>query len=291
MQRVELRIPLHVTGFWLPVWRREPLLSGSLGAGLLFEPRVVVDAWPCNNWAVEVIAEDKPIKGPLRVAEEAARRVPAEPACIRIVSPAPLGAGFAVSAAIALGVALGAGLLSGLGVTEAALAAHAAEVIAGTGLGDVVAMLYGWGLEARLSPGGPGVARVESYPVPSHEVVAVVLGAMDTAEMHRLLGERLHSIAAPHYARFVSSPSLTSFLREARLFSIEAGMAPQSLVKILDGFLEEGLIEGWYVKKKVAVLFPVPDKVSVVEERVKQLLGAKTYRIRVTSTPLEVVIV
>jgi len=287
VKRVKLRIPLHITGLWVPVWRRSPLLSGSIGAGLLLEPHVVAEATSSSEWGIEILVEGRRLDRVPSIALETLRLVEdARPAHIVISSPVPLGAGFAVSAAIALGIALGTGFLNGWGLVESASLAHIAEVRAGTGLGDVVAMLYGQGLEARLSPGGPGIALVESYAVPRRDVVVAVLGSMETREMHRVLGERLYS-AAPRFARFLSRPSLASFLREARGFSIETGMVDEKLAGVLDGLVYENLLEGWYVKKRVAVLVPVPSKSGLLERRVNEL-GLRAYRLRIASAPLEI---
>lgn len=287
MKRVRLRIPLHVTGLWIPVWRKNPMLTGSIGAGLLLEPAVLVDASPSDEWSIEILVEGHKInQAPSIVLETLKLLEDVQSAHIVISTPVPLGAGFAISAAIALGISLGAGLLNGLGLVESASLAHIAEVKAGTGLGDVVAMLYGRGLEARLSPGGPGTAFVESYAVPRRDVIVAVLGSMETKEMHRVLGEKLYDAAAPRLARFLAKPTLATFLREAHGFSIETGMADEELAKLLDRFVEEAILEGWYVKKKVVVMVPVAGKTRVLEKRISEL-GLRVYRLRITNDVLE----
>ena len=289
VKRVKLWIPLHVTGLWIPVWRHSLLLSGSLGAGLLMEPGIEVEATRAREWRVEITVEGSQLSSLPSVASETLKLMnSATPAHIRISSPVPLGAGFAVSAGIALGIALGAGLLSGMGLLESASIAHEAEVRAGTGLGDVVAMLYGRGLEIRIAPGGPGLARVESYPVPRLEILAAVLGRMETREMHRVLGERLYEAAAPRLARLLSRPELITFLQEARGFSIESGMVTEELARLLDKLVDKRVLLGWYVKKKVLVMVPEEGETRRVEKLIGDTISSSPYKLRLTTRPLEI---
>jgi pantoate kinase len=96
----------------------------------------------------------------------------------------PLGSGFgasgagALSSAYALNGAFGLGLFAS-GVGEAA---HVAEVVSGTGLGDVIAQNTG-GLVVRLSPGAPGVGVVDRIPVPPLEIDCIVRGPLSTEEV------------------------------------------------------------------------------------------------------------
>jgi len=289
VKRVKLWIPLHVTGLWIPVWRHSPLLSGSLGAGLLMEPGIEVEAVPAKEWRVEIVIEGRQLSSLPSIASETLKLMSgAMPAHIHISSPVPLGAGFAVSAGIALGIALGAGLLSDMGLLEAASIAHEAEVKAGTGLGDVVAMLYGRGLEIRIAPGGPGLASVESYPIPRLEILAAVLGSMETREMHKVLGERLYEAALPRLTRLLSRPGLETFLQEARGFSVDTGMAEDKLVGVLDRLVEEGALRGWYLKKRVLVMIPGKSGRRAIMERLAGILDRRFYSLRLTTEPLQV---
>jgi pantoate kinase len=282
-KEIVLEIPLHVTGFWVPIWRSEPLLSGSLGAGLLLEPRVIVEAKLCDAWDIEIRVGGKVLRAKPSLVNEIIKNEALHPACIRIRSPVPLGSGFAVSAAIALGVSLGSGLLSGLGLVESASLAHRAEVVAGTGLGDVVAMIYGRWLEARLSAGGPGLVRVESYSAPEREVAAVVLGEMSTSDMHRLLGERIIDEGSRAFAHFIQSPSLRSFFEQSRCFSRRVGMVSDEDTELFERLKSRMLIEDWYVKKKVAIILPRRGK---EEEAFAELRDhyENVYRLRITGS-------
>lgn len=290
-----IQAPLHVTGLWLPVYSSNPLLTGSLGAGLLLEPPAVARVYACQGeggrCGVAVWSRGRLVGDVFSVVGEVERltaSMPRVPVSVEVELPVEIGKGYACSAIVALATAIGYTLVSGLTLEEAGRIAHMAEVRAGTGLGDVVSILYGRGLEVRYAAGGPGFARVESVPVSTSIVTAPLEGLMHTSQMHRMLGEKLYSIASKHLAPVLEKPSLDTFLQQARLFSIEAGFVSEGLREFLDGLVETGLARGWYVKKLVLVV--VPAREESVEE-LASLLATKGFeprRHKTSSAPLRV---
>jgi len=288
--RVEAEVPLHVTGLWLPLWRPGALETGSIGAGLLLEPPARIAAEPCRPGAgcgLDVETPEGRLGRIPGVAAEVYRLEPlAASARIRVFSPVPIGRGYAVSAVVALAASLGVLVHEPWrGLEGAARLAHMAEVSAGTGLGDIAAMLYGRGLELRLAPGGPGLARVESIPL-AGEAVAVELGGVyETRVMHQSLSWRLHGLAAPRLARLLEKPSLGAFLEEARGFALEAGFVDRETARVLDEAVEAGLAAGWYAKKRVAVLVAAPGRAGELEAMLRQR-GLRPRRLRLSEAPL-----
>lgn len=96
----------------------------------------------------------------------------------------PLGSGFGASGAGALSCAYALNQAFGLGLTSNGVgeAAHVAEVVSGTGLGDVIAQNTG-GLVVRLSSGAPGLGVVDRIPVSPLEVDCLVRGPLSTEEV------------------------------------------------------------------------------------------------------------
>jgi len=96
----------------------------------------------------------------------------------------PLGSGFGASGAGALSCAyaLNGAFDLGLFASQVGEAAHGAEVVSGTGLGDVIAQSTG-GLVVRLSPGAPGLGVVDRIPVPPLKVDCLVRGPLSTKEV------------------------------------------------------------------------------------------------------------
>lgn len=286
-------VPLHVTGLWLPARERGLLWSGSLGAGLLLEPAAVVRVERCGGGAgrcgVRVLADGVPVDGEPSVVLELYRLEPgASRLRVTVELPVPLGVGYAASAAVALGVGVGYAVANGLTIEEGARLAHMAEVAAGTGLGDVAAMVQGRGLELRLGHGAPGAARVESVAAWGPVVAAETGEPLSTEEMHRGLGERLHALAAPRLARLFQSPGLDSFLREARGFSIEAGFVDEKLSERLDALVEEGLARGWYAKKRVLVVVASDEEAQARVAEALREAGLQPRLMRIATAPLRV---
>ena len=206
---------------------------------------------------------------------------------VRVVVPVPLGSGYAVSGALALGMAVLVSLLEGRSLESAAREAHVAEVVEGTGLGDVVAIYYGRMLEARTSPGGPGVGRVESFPVDARHVVTVSLGAYATSAMHAERLAKIQSSFPKAYTGFLENPSLDSFLERARSFSIEVGFVDREMAEELDRLVSKNYARGWYAKKKVVVIIPEEGYEGEVVEAASRLPG-QVFVHRVSGTPLVV---
>jgi pantoate kinase len=96
----------------------------------------------------------------------------------------PSGSGFGASGAGALSSAYALNGAFGLGLFASCVgeAAHGAEVVCGTGLGDVIAQNTG-GLVVRLSPGAPGLGVVDRIPVPPLKVDCLVRGPLSTEKV------------------------------------------------------------------------------------------------------------
>ncbi|WP_153801422.1 pantoate kinase [Hyperthermus butylicus] len=266
----------------MPVWRGSPRETGSLGAGLLLEPPAVAEVYECpgGECGLRVRACGELVSASTSIVKHVVELLGGLNVDVSLESPAPLAVGYAVSAAIALAIAIGEGSRRGWSVEASAAVAHEAEVLAGTGLGDVVAMVYGRGLELRLAPGAPGLARVESFPVNAKTIYSLELGRMATTEMHRALGEKLVALAAPRWQRIAENPNLDTFLREAREFSVEAGFAPDWLREKLDRLVSRGLVRGWYVKKRVAIVVPEDDAAGEAREELEALAAKRGLRLR-----------
>ena len=268
---VSVGVPLHITGFWSPRIGDTALESGSRGAGLVIRPLLRVQAEPAEGF--EVILNGS--KASFRTLEILADKLGIQGRYV-VDSPAPLGAGFAVSAATAIGVAYAWSRLSGLDESEAARAAHEAEVEARTGLGDVVAILQGSHLEIRIKPGGPGVGVVSSIEVPKdYKVVAAILGSMDTRVMLESLPVEVYQMAEDSLARLESNPSLEVFLEEAYMFSKAAGMLTNEVEDAVESCRDDGLL-GFFVKKRVlaAVIHvsSLPDFVPCLRRRYPRVM-------------------
>ncbi len=140
----------------------------------------------------------------------------------------PFGAGFGASGAGALGCAYALNSHFDLGLTadQAACFAHAAEVVNGTGLGDVIAQNMG-GLVVRLEPGAPGMGRIDRIPVPPLPVDYVVRGPISTRDVLSDQDAMSSVNKAGHAAlkELLKRPTLQDFMKLSRRFTVQSGLA------------------------------------------------------------------
>ncbi|WP_336021781.1 pantoate kinase [Halobellus salinisoli] len=177
-------VPGHITGFFSAHPDDDPAVAGSRGAGVTLSHGVdvrvvrgdVADDIDCSDAAITLNGD------PIDVAPVDAVRdaLGASNAQVVAETPLPLGAGFGVSGAMALGTAYAVNAAYDCRRSENALVelAHVAEVEAGTGLGDVVAQARG-GLPIRLEPGAPGHGRMDGIPA-TPRVEYVAFGSVST---------------------------------------------------------------------------------------------------------------
>jgi len=230
-------VPGHVTGFFSPCPADDPARAGSRGAGLTLtdgvrvtaheaaDPGVTLDGDQLSMPPVEAVLER------LGVADRA--RVVAE-------SDLPLGTGFGVSGAMALGAALAANdrFDCERSANDLVTLAHCAEVEAGTGLGDVVAQARG-GVPIRLDPGAPEHGRLDGVPA-TRRVEHVTFGDLSTAEV--LAGDTDPLVTAGDAAldRLTDRPTLPTLVAASRRFARDAGLLTDRVREVVDAVAAAG---------------------------------------------------
>ncbi|WP_435195892.1 pantoate kinase [Natronomonas sp. EA1] len=220
-------VPGHVTGFFSAHPHEDPAKAGSRGGGLALSDGVTVHVSRGSGTTLngETIAVEAVETVLADLGVEA--RVEAE-------TPLPLGSGFGVSGAMALGTALAANAVFDTERSENALVglAHRAEVEAGTGLGDVVAQARG-GVPLRLEPGAPGVGAMDGVPARTR-VEYLTLGQLSTEDV--LSGDTTILSAAGERAltRVRATPTLETFMAASVAFAREAGLLTDELRDVLE---------------------------------------------------------
>ena len=217
MTEAEAFVPGHVTGFFTIHRDDDPTKAGSQGAGLTLTDGVTVTVRPaeetsvrCNDVPVEMDAVETVLE-----TLQATARVDGQ-------TPLPIGSGFGVSGAMALGTALAVNEAFDRRLSENELVtiAHGAEVQAGTGLGDVVAQARG-GVPIRLEPGGPQDNLLDAIPARG-PVEYHTLGELSTADVISGDTDLLDQAGKRSLSRVVEEPTLSSFMRASRQFAREA---------------------------------------------------------------------
>ncbi|THE63798.1 sugar kinase [Salinadaptatus halalkaliphilus] len=224
-------VPGHITGFFSAHPDEDPTKAGSRGAGVTLTDGVDVTVEPTANSDSTVVLdgveiEVDPVTTVLDTLEVDAR--------VRAESDVPIGAGFGVSGALALGTALAANHVfeRTLSYNELVTIAHGAEVQAGTGLGDVVAQAHG-GVPIRLEPGGPHANELDAIPARAR-VEYVSFGELSTADVLSGDTEALTAAGKQALSRVVGEPTLLSFMYASREFACEAGLVTDRIAETID---------------------------------------------------------
>jgi len=228
-------VPGHVTGFFVSHPDADPTRAGSQGAGIALSEGVTVTVQPTA--AVEVVLNGEPVE---IAAVERVLEALQMPATVRGVTDLPVGAGFGVSGAMALGTALAANAAGDrrLSTNELVTIAHGAEVQAGTGLGDVVAQNRG-GLTIRLDPGGPHHNNLDGIPA-RERIEYHVLGGLSTDDVLDGDTDRLDEAGKKAISEVVQEPTVDRFVRASRTFSRESGLLTDDVREVITDVTEAG---------------------------------------------------
>ncbi|MFA9515798.1 pantoate kinase [Halopenitus sp. H-Gu1] len=226
-------VPGHVTGFFSPYPDDNSRAAGSRGAGIALEEGVEVSVEPSDDGQRSIHST---LNGdPTRI--EPVESVLAEldvQAHVEIETTLPVGAGFGVSGAAALGTALAANDAFGCGRSENDLIAiaHVAEVEAGTGLGDVVAEARG-GIPIRLEPGAPGYGSLDGVPA-NARVEYVSFGELSTASILSEDTAGLSAAGERALSTLQSDSTLPVLFETSRTFAREAGLLVPEVAEAID---------------------------------------------------------
>lgn len=225
---VKVFVPAHVTGFFSIHRAGDPVATGSRGAGITLTDGVTVSVAEAQQ--TTVLLDGKP------VSIDAVDRVVqtfGETARIVVETDVPLGAGFGVSGAIALGTAMGLNAVYQANYTENQLAriAHIADVEAGTGLGDVVAQLRG-GVPIRRAAGGPETGTVDAIAARG-QVEYLCRGALSTADILAEEPPAINAAGETALDHLLDRPTMPHLMEASRRFGRETELVPDALASII----------------------------------------------------------
>ncbi|WP_049971632.1 pantoate kinase [Haladaptatus cibarius] len=228
-------VPGHVTGFFSIHEADDPKQAGSRGAGLTLSEGVTVTVEPAKEASIELNGEFAAVESGRRVLDalDVTARVSAR-------TDLPLGAGFGVSGALALGTAFAANDAFDRGRSENELVtlAHGAEVKAGTGLGDVVAQARG-GIPIRLEPGAPEYNRLDGIPMRTR-IEYCSLGELSTAEVLSGRTDQLSKAGVESLVALVNEPTLDTFMNQSRIFAEETGLLTDEVREVIEDVHDAG---------------------------------------------------
>lgn len=280
---VSVWVPCHVTCFFEIREHENALETGSRGAGLNLDVGVetrirlypereveVVGGNEISRDVVERLLRSLGVKARVEIAHE---------------SIVPIGVGYGVSGAIALGSALA--LTTALGnvmtVLQAGAVAHVVEVEHLTGLGDVIAQVHG-GIEIRVKEGAPGIGVVDWIPYDSRmRVIAATLRSMPTKELLKAKGEVINTCGSKALSNLLRKPNVKELMDNAKMFAEEVGFMDGDLRELAKMMIEEGAI-GASVKKGVFYVLAYENEVSKLRDLLaNQLKGRQIVTCNISS--------
>ncbi|OTF03329.1 pantoate kinase [Halorubrum sp. SD612] len=264
-QRATAFVPGHVTAFFSAHPADDPTVAGSRGAGLTLTDGVTVRAsaadgetdaatggdgadgdgpdgdgpdgdGPDGDAASDVTGsrtiDGEP--GSIGAVDDVLAELDATGVDVAVETDLPIGAGFGVSGAAALGAALAANEAFDRGRSENELVriAHAAEVGRGTGLGDVVAQARG-GVPLRLEPGAPGTGELDGVPAAAR-VEYVTFGELSTEAVLGGDTDALTAAGEDALDRLRADPRLPTLMDAARGFAREADLLVPEVAEAID---------------------------------------------------------
>ncbi|MDB2270288.1 pantoate kinase [Halorubrum ezzemoulense] len=239
-QRATAFVPGHVTAFFSAHRDDDPTVAGSRGAGVTLTDGVTVRVSAADDGdtvADAAAAGETTIDGEvgsIGAVDDVLAELDATAADVAVETDLPIGAGFGVSGAAALGAALAANDAFDRGRSENELVrvAHAGEVDRGTGLGDVVAQARG-GVPVRLEPGAPGVGELDGVPA-SARVEYVTFGELSTEEVLGGDTDALSAAGEDALDRLRADPRLPTLMDAARGFAGEADLLVPEVAEAID---------------------------------------------------------
>ena len=234
-------VPGHLTGFFSAHPDDDPAIAGSRGAGVTLSDGVEVHvergARVGSDPATIILNGESVAVDAVAGVRDA---LDAPDAAVTAETPLPLGAGFGVSGALALGVAYAVAAACDRRRSENELigVAHRAEVEAGTGLGDVVAQARG-GLPIRLDPGGPAHGRLDAIPA-APRVEYVTFGSVSTEAV--LSGDTTQLSAAGKRALsdLRTEPTPPRLVTLSRRFAREADLLTDRVADAIAAVKDDG---------------------------------------------------
>ena len=231
-------VPAHITCFFDPHYDKNIFRSGSRGAGFSINmgAKVKVSIARAKSFNVEVFINGK--REEALTTETAVRNlIGREPLNVRvdIEQNLPTSQGFGMSGAGALGASLAISKLFGIDKITAIKNAHAAEVVCKTGLGDVIAQLFG-GIEIRKSPGLPPFGMIEHIPGSFEVVICVVGEKLKTKKIleNESIMKKISMRGKYCLDALLTNPSVENLFSLSYDFMKYTGLADEKIRKIVD---------------------------------------------------------
>jgi pantoate kinase len=210
--------PAHISGIFIIDIKKDPIHSGSMGAGICLEDGAVTAVRKAPETAVKINGYASDAATTLSVVN----LLTPQPVLIDTTVSIPISAGFGSSAAGALSTALAVNeaLCLNLTYNEIASAAHRAELTNRTGLGDVAGMICG-GIDIRKHAGIPPIGSSDRIPCRNEIISWVSFGGIST---RTVISDEMKKKSINKSGRFrlrelIKKPTIDNFFRQSLAFA------------------------------------------------------------------------
>jgi pantoate kinase len=212
--------PSHISGIFIIDIKKDPALSGSMGAGICLEDGAVTKVSAAEETAVKI--NGAAAKAPTTLT--AIKLMTSEPVLVETTLSVPIGCGFGASSAGALSAALALNEALSLELTlkELAKAAHVAEVTNRTGLGDVTGQTFG-GIVIREKAGAPFTVNIDKIPCRGAVISWASFGEISTKSVlsDDVKKKNINKAGKSRLKKLLKKPTLENFFLQSNAFAEE----------------------------------------------------------------------
>lgn len=268
---VNVFVPAHITGFFSIFDNEDLLKKGSLGVGVLLNKGVItnisqvydnddsLNLYFSNKLAIlingkqDILNQNIVLKiFELMLNDLSEFRIKFDEYLTSnsyiLISQnieVPIGCGFGTSAASAIGTAICINEFFdlNLSINQCGKYAHLAEVLFGSGLGDVIAELSN-GIVKRIQPGAPGIGDVEN--IVSEEELFVLTKTFDSINTSSIIEDPFHKQSITNIGvnlglEFDNDPSPENFMKLSFEFANKTNLITKDILDISNMLKDKSL--------------------------------------------------
>jgi len=245
MKKATAFAPSHISGFFQPIYHENIYQTGSRGAGINLCSGVTASVQIDNHveQKIDVFYQKKRQIAP--VVTHAIRELINNKTLhvvVDICFDLPISQGFGISAASALSSSYALASLLEIPFKKASMAAHKAEIVMKTGLGDVAAEIAG-GVEIRKKPGIPPWGQIERIASEKEIIICSIDKKISTSDIleDTNIQKRVQIIGKKCTDALLSNPTFENFFQLSTEFTYNSQLASEKVLEAIEAVKPYGM--------------------------------------------------